>query len=246
MDHQNELGIQRLAIEQVQAGAEYIDVNAGAFISDEVELLKWLVGLVQSVTDKPLCIDTTNSKALEESLKICKQKALINSISLEGNRFDDVSKLAVKYGASVIGLCQAADKIPNHAEERIEAGQILVERLLKVGMTPENIYLDPLVTAISVDEKAGMVTFQTVTGIKKKMPNINIVCGLSNIGFGLPKRKLINRTFLAMLVAAGLDGAIVDPLDKLIMTEILLAELTAGKDPLCRRYLKAYKAGLIG
>lgn len=245
MENRDRDGLQQLAVQQAAAGADYIDVNAGTFISTEVEMLQWLVELVQEVTDKPLCLDTTNPEALAASLSICQGKALINSISLEGDRFEEVSSLAMKYGASVIGLCQKTDKIPNNAVERIESGTILAQKLLKIGLEPEQIFLDPLVTAQSVEETAARTTYRTVAGLKQEVPFARVVCGLSNVSFGLPKRKLINRTFLAMLMAAGLDGAIMDPLDSVIMTEVLVAEMLAGKDPLCRRYLKAYKRGLI-
>jgi 5-methyltetrahydrofolate--homocysteine methyltransferase len=237
--------IQELAKSQDEAGADFIDVNTGECLSEEAAMMEWVIGLVQEVSQKPICVDTNSSVALEAGLKACKEKALINSISLEGDRFKEVSALAMKYDAAVIGLCQTADKIPDNAAERIEAGVTLANKLLDLGMEPERIYLDPLVTARAVDNNASLTTYQTVVGLKQELPFAKLVCGLSNVGFGLPKRKLINRTFLAMLVAGGLDGAIIDPLDNMIMAEALLAEMLVGKDRGCKKYLKAVKSGFI-
>ena len=241
MAAKDHLALQELARLQVESGADYIDINAGTFISTETEMLSWLVELVQEVTDKPLCIDTTNVDALAAALRLAKKPALINSISLEGTRFEDVSKLALKYGSSVIGLCQTGEKIPDCAEERVSAGIELAERLREIGIPEENIYLDPLVNAVAVNQQAAMTVFHTIAGLKAKVPFAKIVCGLSNVGFGLPKRRLINRTFLAMLTAAGLDGAIIDPLDQELMEAVYASDLLAGKDFRCRRYLKKFR-----
>jgi len=246
LEGRDSAAIQQLAQAQDAAGACYIDVNAGQFLQDEAEMLVWLVGLVQEATDKPLCIDSVNAPALKAGLEASKAPALINSISLEEQRFADVSALAMEYGASVIGLCQKADKIPDNAPERIEAGVQLAQKLLDLGMSEERIFLDPLVTAQAVDKNAAITTFQTVLGLKREVPFAKLVCGLSNIGFGLPQRKLVNRSFMAMLVAAGLDGAIMDPLDGVIMAEALVAEMLAGRDKGCKAYLKAVKSGAIG
>ncbi|MDR2493109.1 MAG: dihydropteroate synthase [Coriobacteriales bacterium] len=237
--------VQHMVVLQDEAGADFIDVNTGEFFNDEAEMMKWLVCLVQETTEKPLCIDSTSAAVLEAGLSVCERPALINSISLEGDRFEQVSRLVVEHGASVVGLCQSADKIPDNATERIEAGLALAQRLLDLGIEPERIYLDPLVTARAVDSNASVTTYQTTVGLKKELPSVKLVCGLSNVGFGLPKRKLINRSFLSMLIAGGLDGAIIDPLDTTIMTEALVAEMLVGRDFGCKKYLKAVKSGLI-
>ena len=204
-------GLKDLVKQQVEAGVDYIDINAGIFISTEVEMLKWLVNLVQEETEIPLCIDTTNSKALEAALKLSKQKAMINSISLEGSRFEKVSGLAIEHDSAVIGLCQKSDKIPDNVQERIEAGVELAEKMLDAGMKHENVYLDPLVTTVATQQGAVKVVYDTIIGLKKEVPYAGILCGLSNVGFVLPRRELINCTFLAILGIVGLDGAIIDP-----------------------------------
>jgi 5-methyltetrahydrofolate--homocysteine methyltransferase len=237
--------IRELAVLQDQAGADYIDVNTGEFFNEEADMMKWLVTLVGEVTEKPLCIDSTSSAVIEAGLSVCSRPALINSISLEGARFEEVSKLVLSYNASVIGLCQTATKIPDNADERIDAGVVLVERLLALGVEAERIFLDPLVTARAVDTNASVTTFLATVGLKKRFPEIKLVCGLSNVGFGLPKRRQINRSFLSMLIVGGLDGAIIDPLDKTIMAEVLTAEMLAGQDAGCKKYIKAVKSGLI-
>lgn len=231
-----------LVKQQVNAGADFIDINAGTFISNEIELMKWMVEIVQEITDIPICIDSTNPRAIEESLKLCKSKALINSISLDGARFNDISELAHKYGSAVIGLCQETDKIPDNAVERIAAGSHLVEKLLEAGIPQDDIYLDPLVNAIATNQKAALTVFDTITGLKQSVPGIKIVCGLSNVGFGLPQRSLINKAFVAILISAGLDGAIIDPLNRGLMDMIAAAEMLVGRDPRCRKFLNMFRA----
>ena len=134
-----------------------------------------------------------------------------------------------------------SDKIPDNAQKGIEACAELAEKMFDAGMKHENVYLDPLVPTVATQQDAGKVVYDTIIGLKKEVPYAGILCGLSNVGFGLPKRKLINRTFLAILGIAGLDGAIIDPLDKELMLTLVTTKMLAGKDKRCRQFLKAVK-----
>ena len=238
-----------LARVQAEAGANYIDVNAGASKgtdNSETEAIEWLVEVVQQATDKPLTIDSESPDVIEAALRKCHgQKVMINSVTAEKSRLEPVGALAVKYNASLVALAMGEDGIPETVEKRLAACDRIMARLTEIGMAAEQVYFDPLVLPISVDSSQGMVTLRTVEQIKSRYPNAKTVMGLSNISFGLPERKFINRDFLLMAVYAGLDAAILDPLDARMMSCIRAADLLAGKDSMCRNYLRAYRSGKI-
>lgn len=237
--------IQDLARKQAEAGANMIDVNAGTLLGDEPAALAWLVQTVQAVLDMPCCLDSPNPVAIEAALKVHKGKALINSVSGEAERFNKIAPLVKKFGCSVVGLCMDDKGIPETAEGRLEVAKSLVSRLNDMGINDEDIYLDPLVQPISVNPQAAAVTLDTIGGITARLPRVHKICGLSNVSFGLPARKVINQSFMAMAIGRGLDGAIVDPLDGRLMALGLAATALAGQDEYCANYLAAYRKGKL-
>ena len=237
--------IQKLAKEQVAAGADIIDVNAGAFLDEETELLPWLVNIVQEAVDAPLCIDSPNPAALAAALKVAKQKALVNSISAEEDRYAQVLPLLKRHRAAVIAMCMDGRGIPGSANERVEIARGLAGRLLADGLAPEDIYLDVVVQPVATDTGSGVAAIEAVRAIREEMPDVHITCGLSNVSFGLPKRRLLNQAFAVILAAAGMDAMFVDPLDARLMALLAATKTLAGQDEFCAEYLAAFRAGKL-
>ena len=237
--------IQQVARDQAEAGADYIDVNAGVFVGRESALLKWLVQTVQSAADKPCAIDSPDPAAIEAALDVHRGEALINSISLEKSRWDNLLPIMAGTQLKVIALCMSDAGMPETVDDRLKIADALVEGLVKHNLKPEQIYVDPLVQPVSVNNTFGLAFLDAVDAIMQRFPGIHTACGLSNASYGLPQRRLLNRTFMAMAIARGLDGAIVNPLDREMMAAIAAAEALAGRDGFCMNYLKAYRAGRL-
>ena len=236
--------IRDLALRQAAAGADYIDVNAGAG-GNEVENMQWLVNLVQQVVDVPLCIDSPNPLAIQAGLELCKRTAMVNSISAEKERWDKVLPLIQKYKSKVIALCMDDAGIPATVEGCLKIGNRLVQDLTSAGIKAEDIYLDPLVKPVGVNHNYGVDILQCTRGLREAHPKVHLVSGLSNISYGLPERKLLNRVYLVMSAAMGMDAFILDPLDQNIMSLLVAANTLAGQDEYCMDYISKVRAGKI-
>jgi 5-methyltetrahydrofolate--homocysteine methyltransferase len=238
--------IQKLAKEQAEAGASYIDVNAGIFVGKEPEYLKWLVETVQAVTDVPCAIDSPDPKAIQAALAVHEGATpMINSISLEADRYDNLMPIVANTDLKVIALCMSDEGMPETVGDRMKIAEKLVGGLIDNGVAVANIFVDPLVQPLSVNKEFGVQFIESIDAIHKNWPGIHSACGLSNISYGLPGRKYINRAFMTMAISKGLDGAIVNPLDKGMIAAITIAEALAGRDDYCMNYLKAFRAGLL-
>lgn len=237
--------ITRVAKLQADAGAHYIDVNAGTFVDQEIEYLCWLVETVQSKIDLPLCLDSPNPKALAEAMKLHKGEPMINSISLEEDRFDALMPIITSRPCHVVALCMAQTSMPTTIEERFDVASELINRITKNGVPLEKIYVDPLIQPVSVDTGMGIAALGAINKIMKDFPGVNTICGLSNISFGLPERRLINRSFLALCISYGLNAAIMDPTDKQLTGTLLAVEMVLGRDDFCEKYIDAYQEGRI-
>ncbi|MBC2741838.1 MAG: methyltetrahydrofolate cobalamin methyltransferase [Desulfosarcina sp.] len=237
--------IQKVAQDQAEAGADYIDVNAGIFVGKEPEYLKWLVQTVQQVTDKPCAIDSPDPLAIEAALSSHQGMPMINSISLEKERYDKLMPIIAGTDMKVIALCMSDEGMPQAVDDRMKIADTLVNGLLKNNVKMENIFVDPLVQPLSVNNTFGVEFINTIERIVTTFPGIHTACGLSNISYGLPARKFMNQTFMTMAIAKGLDGAIINPLDQRMMANIIAAEALSGKDNFCMNYLKAFRAGLF-
>ena len=241
--------IQNLAKVQADAGADFIDVNVGAGDSSQskqIETIEWVIEAVQEITDKPLTIDSDLHVIIEAALgKYKGETIMINSVTAEPERLETIGSLAAKSKARLVALAMGAEGIPESVELRLKACETIITRLTSMGMTAEQIYFDPLVLPISVDPKQGMVTLQTIKQIKERYPSANTAMGLSNISFGLPSRKVVNRAFLLMAASSGLDAAILDPRDEKMMSQVKIGDMLTGKDALCKGYIKAYRQGKI-
>lgn len=238
--------IQDLAKKQLDAGATYIDVNAGMFYNDEPDRLEWLIKTVQEAVDAPFAIDSPNPKALERGLKANKNgKPVINSITDEKERYDSVLPLVLEYNTGIVALCMDDGGMPETTEDRVVIADRLINKLTGKGVKLDDIYIDPMVRPIGTGSHYGMVAIETIRQVKTRYPEVHITCGLSNISFGIPARKLMNQTFLVAAVAAGMDGAILDPLDRKLMSFLYAAEALTGKDDFCMNYLTKFREGVL-
>ena len=213
IEAQDAAAIQKVAGDQAEAGADYIDVNAGIFVGKEPEYLRWLVETVQQATDKPCAIDSPDPAAIEAAFAVHKGTPLINSISLEKERYDKLMPIIAGTDMKVIALCMSDAGMPQTVDDRMKIADTLVGGLVKNNVKLENIFVDPLVQPLSVDKTFGVEFINTIEKIVAAYPGIHTACGLSNISYGLPASKFMNQTFMTMAIAKGLDGAIINPLD---------------------------------
>lgn len=237
--------IQEEAQRQVEAGADYIDLNAGIFLNEETRYLPWLVEIVQEAIDKPLCIDTSNAEALSAALKVCRGKILVNSITAEKERYDAFLPLIKEYGCSLVALCLGNSGIPPTIEGRLEVANQIISSLLAANIAPQDIYIDLSVQPVAVHFRSGAVVLETIRQINAQHPEVKTIMGLSNISFGLPYRRRLNRIFMGMAIQAGLDAAILDPCDSELMAHVVAATTLSGQDEFCANYINAYRAGRL-
>ncbi|MBI9045086.1 MAG: dihydropteroate synthase [Anaerolineaceae bacterium] len=228
------------AVKQVAAGAKVLDINAGVPGADEVELLSRVMQEVMEVVDVPLCIDTANPKALEAALKIYDGKALVNSVNGEEASLKTVLPLVKEYGAAVIGLCMNDNGIPATPEERVAVAETVINEAAKFGIPINDIVIDPLAMTMGADSNAGLITLETIRLIVKEF-GVNLTMGASNVSFGMPDRKYINATFLAMAIQAGMTCPIANPLELELVTSTLASDLSLGRDEFGMGWIKAYR-----
>lgn len=222
---------------QVQAGAHILDVNAGIPLADEPALLAQAIQLVQSITDVPLCIDSSVVVALERGLEVYEGKALINSVTGEEERLEAVLPLVKKHGAAVIGISNDETGISEDPVERLKVATKIVERAMDYGIPKADVLIDPLVMPAGAMPGAGRQVFEIVRLIRQEL-GVNTVCGASNISFGLPQRRLLNAHFLSMAIAAGLTSAITNPIEREIQSAIMAANLLLGHDTNCEGWIE--------
>ncbi len=237
--------IQMEAKAQADAGADYIDVNAGSFVGREIEYLKWLVETVQEAVSTPLCLDSPDHQAIKEAYPLCRVPPMVNSITLEEERLEGLLPLVAEEKLKVVALCQSGDSMAESAAEKIDLAGRLVERTLAAGVPKENLFIDPLVYPVSTNTESAVATMEAIKGIMTQYKGVHTTCGLTNVSYGMPKRKLINRTFLSCAVAFGLDSAIIDPTDDKLFEVLTATELVMGFDDFGMNYINAFKAGRL-
>ncbi|MBF0200329.1 MAG: dihydropteroate synthase [Desulfamplus sp.] len=210
---------------QQEAGANFIDVNAGARIGHEEEDMKWLLDTIQPMASVPLCLDSPDPAILGMAYEMVEKTPMINSISLEKDRFNTMIPFLTGKECKVIALCMDDAGMPSSSDDIVARAVKLVQELNEIGIGTGNIYIDPLVQPISTDITKGVMVLDAVRAIKAKYPEVHITGGLSNISYGLPQRKIINRTFVTLMMDAGMNSAIIDPLDVKIMATIKTADM---------------------
>ncbi|MEE9324445.1 MAG: dihydropteroate synthase [Dehalococcoidia bacterium] len=229
------------ARKQVECGADYLDVNTATMMELEEEYITWAITTIQQAIDIPICIDSPNPRALEAGLRAVKGSPILNSINLEAKRVEAILPLVRDYRPGVIALCMDDSGMPVTVEDRMRHASKLVELLLGAGISISDIYIDPILLPIGADPKSAIVALDAIQKIMESFPGIHTSCGLSNISFGLPLRKLINQNFLTAAMARGLDAPILDPCDQRLMSNLITTEMILGQDDNCLGYINAYR-----
>jgi len=237
--------INNLALKQAEAGSTWLDVNAGTHPEKESEDLVWLIETIQSVVEIPLCLDSANSYALKAGLEVVDRTPMINSISGEPDRLETVLPIVAEHGCEVIALAMDEKKIPETVEKRLEVVDTVMSATRQAGVPDDKVYIDPLAMTIATANQSAVIACETIRFVNGKYPEVHFTMGLSNISYGLPSRKQINRAFLTLAIAAGLDSAILDPMDKELKAAIKTTRLLLGEDKHCLGYLKASRSGLF-
>ena len=237
--------IRDIAKRQAEAGADYLDVNCGDMLDKEVDAMKWLIENIQAVVDVPLCIDTPNPAAMEVGLSLAKNgQPLVNSITGEEERYNAILPLVIKYKAKIVALPIDEQGIPQTAEGRLRVTRQLVKKLTEAGMPADDIYMDLLVQPIATGDRAGLELLHAIRLVKQEFPEVHLISGLSNISYGLPNRRILNRIFMLQTLTMGMDAYILDPLDKAMMGYLYAAQALLARDPFCGKYLAAHRKGL--
>jgi len=242
---QDSAGLLEMAKIQAASGADFIDVNVATGVGsqeDEIVSIRWAVKAIQGAIEIPLCIDSADPCVLEAGLRMRDGRpSLINSTKAEEKNLAQVVPLASRYQTPIIGLAMDETGIPRTVEDRLHACENIASACEEYGVPIENVYFDPLVLPVSTDINQGLVTLHTIAEIKKRFPAAKTVMGLSNVSYGLPGRTGLNAAFLHMAVYAGLDAAIMDPLNQTMTSAVKAAEVLVGKDRHCRKYTRAFR-----
>ena len=238
--------VTKLTKRQVDAGATHIDVNAGGNPSKEVDDMTWLVEVVSQATDLPIAFDSSNPDALRGGLAICNRPgSIINSITGEQERIDTILPLVSEFNTGVVCLTMDDGGMPEDLDGRTRITDEIAALLKERGIGLDRAYFDPLVRPASTNPGQAIFVLDAVRHTKAQYPEAHIALGLSNISFGVPARNNLNRAFLAMLVSAGCDGAIVDPTEEGMMNTLLSSQAVMGQDEYCMNYLTAHRGGKL-
>jgi 5-methyltetrahydrofolate--homocysteine methyltransferase len=230
--------VRHLAVQQANAGADLLDVNVGVPGLDEVTVLPEVVDAVAQAVDLPLCIDTANPEALAAALPVAPGRPLVNSVNGEESSLNSVLPLVTERSAAVIGLTMDEDGIPSDAETRAAIAEKIVGRAVRMGMSVEDVVIDPLVLTVGADANAGAVTLRTIELVRERL-GVNVSLGATNVSFGLPERPILNQAFLALAIKAGATCMITDPAK--LGLAIRATELLLGRDEYAGRYISLFR-----
>jgi len=234
------------ANKQVAAGATHIDVNAGGDPSKEVDDMIWLTQVVSEAVELPLSFDSANPTALEEGLKLCNRPgSLINSITGEKDRLEGILPLVAEHNTGVVALTMDDGGMPEDYEGRVRITRDLAKVITEAGVGLDRVYFDHLVRPASTNPGQANLVLDAIATTHKEFPEAHFAMGLSNISFGMPVRNNLNRVFLSMLIAAGADGAIVDPCEKGMVVTLRSARAVLGLDEYGMEYITAHRDGQL-
>ena len=225
---------------QAEAGATFLDVCASVEEAVEVETLKWMIDLVQEVTDTPICVDSPSARSCVAAIPFCKRPGLINSVSLEGDKIDTIFPVIADTDWECVALLCDNDGIPDSVERRMKIFFGIMEKAKQYGIAPSRLHIDPLVVTLGPDQTALTVFADCCRRIKYEYPELHITSGLSNISFGLPVRKNINQAFMVLAMNAGMDSAIVDPTNKNMIGMIYATNALLERDEYCLQYIDKF------
>ena len=228
------------AVSQVQAGADMLDVNAGIPLVDESELLKTMLKTVQDAVDVPICIDSSVIEALEAGLSVYEGRALVNSVTAEDERLEEILPLVARHDAAVIGLANDETGIPETAQKRLEMARKIVSAAGDHGIAAADVIIDPLAMTVGADTEAVTTTLATISLIRDEL-GVNMCLGASNVSFGLPRRHELNAGFLPMAMAAGLTSAIMSTAEVCVQS-VRASDLLLGHDAWGSSWIAAHRA----
>jgi 5-methyltetrahydrofolate--homocysteine methyltransferase len=229
------------AVAQVEAGARVLDVNAGIPGFDEVEMLAAVVDAVGEVVDVPLCIDSSTPEVLEAVLPLVPGKPLVNSVTAEDTSLERLLPLVARHGAAVIGMANDEEGISMDPDVRLKAARRIVDAAERAGIAREDVIIDPLCMPIGAEPRATTAMIETIASIREVL-GVNVSCGASNISFGLPDRQRIDATFLALMIGAGMNAAITNPLHEPVRKAVTAADVLLGRDPSAAAWIAAHRA----
>jgi cobalamin-dependent methionine synthase I len=238
--------IRELAKTQSDAGAHFIDVCASTDVSIELETMKWLIDLVQDVTETPIAVDSPSSDICAEAITFCNKPGLVNSVSMEGDKIDVVFPVIADTTWECAALLCDDTGIPKTGEKRLEVFAAIMEKAKEYNIAPSRLHIDPLVEMLCTSEDGINTVLSVIREIKAQYPSIHVTGGASNISFNLPARKFVNQAFLVLAMGAGMDSAIINPLHKHMMGLIYATEALKGNDEYCIEYIRGYREGLYG
>jgi 5-methyltetrahydrofolate--homocysteine methyltransferase len=236
--------IRNLAKKQAEAGAAFIDVCASV-PEGELETLHWLIDLVQEATDTPVSIDSPSAEICAQAIPFCKKPGLINSVSGEGRKIDLIFPLIAGTSWECVALLSDDTGIPQTAEKRLEVFDHIMEQAAFYKIEPSRLHIDPLVEMLCTSEDGIGRIITVMKTIKERYPDIHLTGGASNISFNLPARKFINRAFIVLSMGAGMDSAILDPLNPDMIGLIYASEALLGRDEFCLEFINAFRKGLF-
>lgn len=229
---------------QAAAGADFIDINAGTFVGEEIERLTWLIEIVNNAVETPICLDSPDPKVIEAALPLVRNSpVMINSITLDPHRLETLLPLVAEHKAKVIALCQSETDMAETADEKVKMAEALVERVTEAGISIGDLYIDPLVYPVSTKATSALDTLEAIERIMHEFTGVHTICGLTNVSYGLPSRKLVNRTFLVAAISRGLDAVILDPTDSALYGALKAGQVIAGKDEYCLSYITDFRNG---
>ncbi len=244
IENEDPTALKEWAEAQEKNGAHYLDINTGPNAEDQVATMEWLVENTQQYTDLPLCLDSTNYDAIEAGLKKCKKPAMINSITAERHKIERVMPMAVEHNAVLIALTMNEEGVPKDHQKRIGFAMELVAAADEFGLSPDELYLDPLILPCNVAQDHGPEVLETLRQVKMlSNPAPKTILGLSNVSQNTveDKRDIINRTYAAMAMGAGLDAAIMDANDDELVATVATGRILLNQDIYCDSYIDVFK-----
>jgi 5-methyltetrahydrofolate--homocysteine methyltransferase len=242
----DEAHISDLAKRQAEAGAAFIDVCASVGEEKELDTLKWLFGIVETAVNTPISVDSPSAAVLAKAIPLCGKDGLVNSVSMEGDKVDKIFPVIADSKWECVCLLSDDSGIPKSAADRLRVFDNLMKKAGRYKIPPARLHIDPLIEMLCTSEDGIAKVTETMREIKRRHPAIHITGGASNISFNLPMRKFVNRAFIILAMNAGMDSAIIDPLNKDMMGLIYATEALLGQDEMCIEYINAYRAGLFG
>ena len=241
----DEARIRDIAQKQAEAGADFIDCCASVD-KGELETMEWLIGLIQSVCDTPISVDSPDPQVCVDAMKFCARPGLINSVSGEGNKMDIVFPAIAGTKWEVMALLCDDSGIPKTAADRIRVLDRIMAKAAEYGIAPNRIHIDPLVEMFCTSEDGCNMLLEVMRYTKEHYPQVHISGAVSNISYNLPYRKIVNLAFTVLCIANGMSSAVLDPLNRDLRGAIYATEALLGQDDYCMEYISAYREGIFG